>query len=103
MQLLELALASVCFAVGVIFMKWSDGVSRLGPAAVFFGLFLAGAALQALAMRRVDLGVAYIVVLGLEAVLASVFSAFLLGERWPPERIAAVALIVAGIVLLKRS
>lgn len=102
MQLLELVLASVCYALGGVFMKWSDGVSRLGPVAAFFGLFLAGATLQALAMRRVDLGVAYIFVLGLEAVLASVFSAFLLGERWPAERIAAVALIVAGIALLKR-
>jgi quaternary ammonium compound-resistance protein SugE len=103
MQLLELTLASVCFAAGGVFMKWSAGVTRPGPAAAFFGLFLAGAALQALAMRETDLGVAYIFVLGLEAVLASVFSAFLFEERWPADRIVAVVLIVAGIVLLRRS
>jgi quaternary ammonium compound-resistance protein SugE len=103
MQLLELTLASVCFAAGGVFMKWSEGATRPWPSAAFFGLFLAGAALQAIAMRETGLGVAYIFVLGLEALLAFVFSAFLFQERWPASRVVAVVLIVAGIALLRRS
>ncbi len=103
MELLELVLASVCFAAGGIFMKLSAGVSRVAPAAAFLVLFVAGALLQALAMRRADLGVAYVFVLGLEAVLAFAFSVALFRESASPARIAAVVLIVAGIVLLRRS
>ncbi len=103
MELLELVLASLCFATGGVFMKWSAGVSRAAPAAAFLALFAAGAVLQALAMRRADLGVAYIFVLGLEAVLAFGFSVFLFREHASPARVAALVLILAGIVLLRRT
>jgi multidrug transporter EmrE-like cation transporter len=103
MALAELAPASVCFAARGVFMKLSAGVSRAGPTAAFLALFLAGALLQGLAMRRADLGVAYILVLGLEAVPAFGFSVLLFRESASPARVAAVALILAGILLLRRT
>lgn len=101
MPLFELIAAAVCFAVGGIFMKMSAGVSRAWPTAAFLALFAGGAVLQALAMRRTDLGVAYVFVLGLEAVLAFAFSVAIFGESASLSRAAAVVLIVAGIVLLR--
>lgn len=97
-----MVLASVCFAVGGIFMKQSDGVTRPLPSVAFLVLFLAGALLQAWALRRADLGVVYIAVLGLEAALALVFSVVLFHESLSVARVTAVLLIVAGVVLLRR-
>ena len=53
-------------------------------------------------MRRADLGPAYIAVLGLEAGLTFLFSAFVLRESYSPGRLLAVVLIVTGVVLLRR-
>lgn len=103
MQLLELVLAAACFATGGLFMKMSAGVSRPLPTMAFLALFLIGAVLQAMAMRRADLGVAYIAVLGFEAALAAVFSVAVFHEHWSPARILAVALIIAGVVVLRRT
>ena len=103
MELLLLVLASVCFAVGGLFMKLSNGAARLGPTITFSLLFLVGALVQAYAMRRADLGVVYIAVLGLEAILAFLFSVALFHESRSPARIAAIVLIVAGVILLRRT
>ena len=84
-------------------MKYSQGLTRLGPSVAIFALFCAGAACQAVAMRRAEMGVVYIFVLGLEAILAFFLSVFLLGERVSVGRVCAVAVIVAGIALLERS
>lgn len=96
-------LAAVCFAVGGVFMKLSEGSSRPLPTVAFLGLFLLGAVLQALALRRADLGVIYIAVLGLEAALTLVFSVALFREALSVSRVVAVLLIIAGVVLLRRS
>jgi len=103
MQLLQLILASTAYAIGGLFMKLSNGLTRPLPTIVFLRLFSFGAMLQALGMRRADLGMAYIMVLGFEAVLALVFSVALLRESCPPQRLAAIALILVGIVWLNRT
>jgi multidrug transporter EmrE-like cation transporter len=64
-------------------------------------LFVAGAALQALAMKREDLAVTYLVVVGLEAILAFLFGVLVFSESYTPVRIAAVSLIALGIVSLR--
>lgn len=102
MQLALLMLAALCFACGGVLMKISAGASRPLPTIAFLLLFLAGALLQARAMRRLDMGVVYVAVLGLEAVLAMGFSVLLLGERLSLFRLVAVVLIVSGVALLRR-
>lgn len=84
-------------------MKLSEGATRPWPTLAFLGLFLGGAVLQALALRQADLGAVYIVVLGLEAALALVFSVVLFHERLSPTRVLAVVLILAGVALLRES
>jgi small multidrug resistance pump/quaternary ammonium compound-resistance protein SugE len=101
--LVQLVLASVCFAVGGMFMKLSAGASRPVPTAAFLALFVLGAVLQAFALRKADLGVVYIAVLGLEAVLTFGFSVLLFRESFSLARVTAVLLIVAGVVLLRRT
>lgn len=98
----KLILAAMAFATGGVAMKYSDGLTRLWPSLMVFVLFSAGAALQALAMRHAPMGTTYVVVLGLEAVLASALGAWLFAEALTAPRLLAIALIVTGIVILKR-
>jgi len=103
MYLLLLIVASLLFATGGLFMKLSLGLTRLRPSLLVFLFFCAGAACQAVAMKRADLGVAYVFVLGLEAVAAFLISVLVLHESAAPLRVVAVVLIVGGIVLLERT
>jgi multidrug transporter EmrE-like cation transporter len=95
------SMASLAFALGAICMKLSAGLTRWPYALGVFALFVLGAALNTLAMTRGDLGVVYVVVIGLEAVLAFVFGAVFFHEAVTPMRLAAVGLIVAGIACLR--
>ncbi len=95
------ALAALLFTVGGIFMKLSEGLTKFWPTIIVFVLFVIGAALQALAMKREDLAVTYIAVLGLESILAFVFGVLLFSESCTPIRIAGVLLITGGIISLR--
>ena len=83
-------------------MKASAGLTRIGPTIAIFALFCGGAACQALGMRRTEMGVAYISVLGLEALVALALSSVALGERVTISKVGALVLIVGGIALLNR-
>ena len=95
--------AAVAYAVGGLFMKQSAGATRVVPTLVFLLLFVGGAVLQAVAMRKADMGVSYVVVLGMEAVAAVVLSAVVLREPWTASRIAAMLVVLAGIAWLRRA
>ena len=103
MALIQLLLASSAYAVGGLFMKLSAGLSRPWPTVTFSLLFLAGAMLQSLGMRNADMGVSYVFVLGVEALVATGLSVVYLHEGFPLSRIAAVLLVVAGVVWLRRT
>ena len=72
--------AALFFTVGGIFMKLSEGLTKFWPTMIVFALFVIGAALQTLAMKREDLAVTYLWVVGLESILA-LCSAFCCSAR----------------------
>lgn len=94
-------LAAACFSIAGYFTKLSQGLTARGPTAMMFALFLLGSALQAVAMRNEPMAVTYAVVLGLEAVTAFLLSIWLLQETASAIRFGGIALIVAGIILLR--
>jgi multidrug transporter EmrE-like cation transporter len=94
--------AALSFAIGGYFMKLSHGLSRVGPTALVFACFGLGAALQTLAMREEQMTVTYVIVLGLEAMAAYLVGALLLDETTTPAKLGGIALVVAGILLLKK-
>jgi quaternary ammonium compound-resistance protein SugE len=96
-------LAALCFAVGGYFTKLSLGLTARGPTAMMFALFLASSALQAVAMRNEPMAVTYVIVLGLDAVTALLLSIWLLQETASAIRFGGIALVVAGIILLRGS
>ncbi len=94
-------LAALSFSIGGYFMKLSAGLTHLRPTLLMFGFFSVGAVLQTVAMRGEQMAVTYIVVLGFEAITALVLSMVLLNESASVSKFAGVALVVAGIVLLR--
>ena len=96
-----LALAALRYAVGGLFMKASAGVTRLWPTLGVVALFTAGALLQARGMKDTELSVGYVVVLGLEAVVAVLLGVLYLHEAMHLPRLAAIMLIVAGVAWLR--
>jgi multidrug transporter EmrE-like cation transporter len=66
------------------------------------GLFGLGAALLTLSIElRGELGPAYLVVLGLEAVLALAFGAMLFGEHPNVARLFGLALLIVGMIMIE--
>jgi multidrug transporter EmrE-like cation transporter len=95
--------AALCFVAGGAFMKLSSGFERPGPGVLALGLFLAGAVAQTLAMKHGEMGVSYVFILGLEAVLAFAIGAFLFRESVSAPKLLGVALIIGGFALLHAS
>jgi multidrug transporter EmrE-like cation transporter len=103
MNFLLLSLAACAYVAGGIAMKWSDGFANTRASLCVFLGFCLGAALQTYAMRLESLGVGYVVVLGLEAILAVAAGVLFFQETVAWRSGAGVALVVAGIVLMKFS
>lgn len=103
MQAILLIAAALCFAVGGVFMKYSNGATKIGASAAFLALFSAGAIAQAMAMKSTSMGLVYVLVLGLEALAATAISVVYLREGFSWQRAIAILLVVVGISLLRRS
>ena len=97
--LLSLA-AALCYVTGGGLMKVSDGFARMAPGVAALALFCVGAIAQTFAMKHAEMGVAYVFILGLEAVLAFAIGAFFFNESVSIAKLLGVALIVAGFALL---
>ena len=101
MTLALLALAACAFVVGGMAMKWSAGFTNTYATIGVFAAFCLGAALQTYAMRFEALGVGYVLVLGLEAMLAVIAGVLFFDEPVAARNVLGVALVVTGIFLLK--
>jgi multidrug transporter EmrE-like cation transporter len=95
------AVAAALYVAGGTFMKYSQGLTRLLPTLGLVTLFSAGALLQAWAMKHEALGPSYVVVLGLEALLAVIAGSVIFAEPVTVKIFFGVALVVLGIILLR--
>jgi multidrug resistance protein EbrB len=95
------SIAAIMYVTGGALMKYSQGLTQTLPTLGLTALFSTGALIQARAMRYEELGSSYVVVLGLEALLAIALGALLFGEQLSARAAAGIALVVIGIVLLR--
>lgn len=94
--------AALAFTIGGVFMKASQGLTQTLPTLAMLGLFVLGATLLTLSIDvRGQLGPAYLIVLGLEAVLAMAFGAILFGENATPPRLLGLGLLIVGMILIE--
>jgi multidrug transporter EmrE-like cation transporter len=96
-----LVLAAAAYVAGGIAMKYSNGFRHGLPSALVFVAFGTGAALQTLAMREGDLSVAYVLVLGLEAILAVIAGRLLFQEAIPLKSALGIVVVIVGMLLIK--
>ena len=98
-----LLLAGILEIVWAFTMKQSDGFTRLIPTAITLVAMIGSFALLSISMRTLPLGTAYTVWTGIGAVGAFLVGVAVLGEAVNPMRVAAAALIVSGLLLMKFS
>jgi len=88
----------IAMAIG---LKLSEGFTRLGPSVVTFVSAAASFYLLSIAMRDLPVGTGYAVWVGIGAAGTAIFGIVLLGETANALRLGGVALIIAGVALLK--
>ncbi|MBD2307198.1 small multidrug resistance protein [Chroococcidiopsis sp. FACHB-1243] len=101
MYLLMVLISAILFTIGGVFMKLSEGLTQPIPTLLVYIFFIAGASIQTVAMRKATLGVTYIVVLGLESILAVLFGVVLFQESLSYINVIGVSFIVAGMGFLQ--
>ena len=96
--------AAACFTGGGLLTKPAAGLSRIIPTVAMFGLFVIGAVLLAVAVDRDgDIGPAYLIVVGLETVLAFALGFALYDEQLTTFSLATVVLVMSGTAILAHS
>ena len=96
-----IVVAGILETVWALTLKYSDGFTRIVPSVVTVLGAAASFWLLSLAMRSLPVGTAYAVWVGVGVLGTMVFSVILLAEPVTLQRIAGIALILAGIAALK--
>lgn len=95
-------LLAISFEVcGTTSMKLSQGFTRLVPSIAMFACYLVSLGLLTLALRGIDLSIAYAVWAGLGTALVSIAGVVLFREGLSALKIVSLALVIAGVVGLK--
>src|SRR3954467_11971864 len=95
------SIAALLYVLGGVFMKYSQGLTQALPTLALTILFSCGALLQAWAMKGAELGSSYVIVLGLEAMLAVALGTVLFGEHIGVRSLVGITLVVLGIIVLR--
>ncbi|MEV6739746.1 DMT family transporter [Streptomyces cynarae] len=81
-------------------MKYSEGFSRLGPSLVTFLGYVVSFLLLAQTLKSVSIGTAYAIWSGAGTATVAMIGLVLFGEGLGLAKIAGIALIVGGVVVL---
>ena len=101
MPWLVLLVSAVFEAVWATALGMSDGLSRPGPALVFFVALTASMAGLARATRTIPIGTAYAVWVGVGAALTVTYAMVTGGESASPAKVLFLAGVVAAVIGLK--
>ncbi|WHO38147.1 SMR family transporter [Sphingobium sp. AP49] len=101
MAWIALFFAGLLEIVWAFAMKQSQGFTRLVPSLITLGAMIASFGLLSFSMRTLPLGTAYMIWTGIGALGAFAVGVAFLGEAISPARLAAAALILSGLVMMK--
>ena len=93
-----LALAILSEVVATMFLRFTDGFTRLAPSAVVVVGYALSFWLLALILKDLDIGFVYAVWSGVGTALIAAIGIFAFGESATALKLASVALIIAGVV-----
>ena len=103
MAWLLLVVASMFEVVMALGLKWSEGFTRVGGSLLAIVGAVFSMALLALALRSLPVGTGYAVWTGLGAVFTALVGMLALGESRDVLRLAGIAAVVVGVVMLQLS
>ncbi|MDQ0983805.1 multidrug efflux SMR transporter [Streptomyces sp. V2I9] len=95
-----LAAAIAAEVAGTTAMKYSEGFTRLWPSLGTVLGYLIAFTLLAQTLKTLSVGTAYAIWAGVGTAAVALIGILFLGESGSPVKIAGVALIVAGVVVL---
>ncbi len=93
-----LVIAIVLEVSGTISMKLSDGFTKLGPVIAMFIFYGLGLSLLALALKKIDVSVAYAVWSGLGTAIIAVVGILWFKEPATVVKIFSLILIIMGVI-----
>lgn len=97
-------LATIVFEVaGLTLMKLSDGMANLWPTIGMFACYALAFAGLSLAVREIDLSIAYAIWSATGTALVAVIGVWAFGEQMTPQKLISLVLVIAGVVGLKMS
>lgn len=99
--LLYLAAAILLEVAGTTSMKLAEGFTRLGPSFCILLFYGAAFTVLTLALRTLDLSVAYALWSGVGTALIALIGAFYFHEAFPAMKVIAMGFIIFGTVLLE--
>jgi len=103
MQYLYLAVAIVLEVTGTTSMKLSQGFTKIVPSILMFVFYLASLAVLTLALKKIDVSIAYAVWAGLGTALIAVIGIVYFHESASILKIASILFIIVGVVGLHLS
>lgn len=101
MSWINLMIAIVFEVAGTTCMKMSDGLTRLWPSMGIFTFYIIAFIFLTLALKKIDISVAYAIWCGTGIVLITCIDIFAFKAHLPIIKIASIGLILMGTVLLK--
>ena len=101
MAWLLLGIAGFLEIAFALFMKSSEGFTRLLPAACTVATGLSSVVLLSFALRTLPVGTGYAVWTGIGAAGTAILGIVMLGDPASPPRLLCIALILAGVIGLK--
>ncbi|MEO3977086.1 multidrug efflux SMR transporter [Streptomyces sp. CAU 1734] len=81
-------------------MKYSEGFTRLWPSLVTVVGYLIAFSLLAQTLKTLSIGTAYAIWAGVGTAAVAAIGMIFLGESAGPVKIAGIALVIAGVVVL---
>ena len=95
-----LAVAIVSEVIATSFLKASDGFSKLAPSLVSFGGYAVALFMLSLAVRSIELGIAYAIWSGVGTALIVLIGWVAFRQSIDTGALVGVAMIIAGVVVI---
>jgi small multidrug resistance pump len=95
-----LLIAILTEVVGTSLMKVSQGLTRLLPTVAMFALYAVSFIFMALALKKIEVGIAYAIWSGLGTALIAMIGIAWFRESISLPKIMGIVLIIGGVVLL---
>ncbi|MGV9881947.1 DMT family transporter [Streptomyces sp. NPDC003006] len=95
-----LAAAIAAEVTGTTAMKYSEGFSRLWPSLITVAGYLLAFTLLAQTLKTLSVGTAYAIWAGIGTAAVAAIGMMFLGESTSPLKLAGIALVIVGVVVL---